>query len=797
MRLYFSICFLLFQSALSAQTITGFVLEPGGAPAGFAAVQLRRLPDSSFVDGTSAGADGRFELRASAPGTYFIQAGLIGFADGFSGGITLEESPLDVQAISLGAAGASLREITVRASKPLIERQLDKIVLNIEGSALASGNSAFELLQRSPGVVITPQDAILLNGKGGTLVTIDGRPTQLSGADLVNFLHATPAETIAAIELIATPSSKYDAEGVSGIINIRLKKNRAAGWNGSLTGSYGQALHHRAQGGLNLNYRPGAVNFFGNFNATNAAQLVDQHIERFVGDQIFAQNNPEISNWRSQQIKTGADWSADERNSFGLLVLGSRYDHYTHGNSLTDIREMNHLLPDSSLLTTRYNPEHNRRWNYNFNYRYADTLGTEWTFDADRITFRQWAQNDLNNTPSNTNGPATNTDRQKTDMSGRITIWALKTDLVKTLARGFKLETGLKSSWSFTNHALQTVASAGDGFEPDPGRSNRFDFQENIAAAYANFGRQGDRWGWQIGLRTERTRVRGVSTDFYGTAEHRPDTAYWGWFPTTFFNYKINGNNQLGLSFNRRLERPAYQDLNPFVWYSSLYTSERGNPYLRPAYSHNAELSYTYKYASSISLGYSRTGNVISSVARQTGVEVFIQPENLAQQDQISLNINTPLPIAAWWEGYVWLGIWRSRFRADLPEGRLDAASWGGGCWVSQQFNLPLSFRIEASGWAQFPTREGMFSNRGIWSANLGVKKKLLHERLTLKLAWSDVFNSQTWRQKVDFGAIRGTSRNDWESQNITLGFTWNFGSGKDPARERKIGAEPENGRIK
>jgi len=782
--IFFLLCF--FQVSLFSQTLSGTVAEPSGAPAAFATLRLRSWPDSVFLVGTNTDADGAFDFPQIGAGKYYLQTGLIGFQDDLRVIELAEPGDWQLAPIRLAAASVGLAEATVSARKPMIERLVDKTVVNIEGTALASEGNGYDLLQRSPGVVITPQDAILLNGKNGTLVMIDGRPTQLSGAELANLLRSIPAENIAAIELITQPSSKYDAEGVGGIINIRLKRRANAGWNGSVNGSYSQSLHHRAQAGANLNYRPGAVNVFAQYTLNDAAQLVEQQVERQSAGLNLRQSNPATSSWVSQFWKTGIDWNLDDKNSVGALLIGSDYDNSTRATSQTNFFEAGLPFQDSSLLSTRRSPEQNQRLNYNLNYRYADTLGTEWTIDLDRISFRQHADNTLDFYGSTLN-------RLNTASAGDIGVWSVKTDLSKNLSSVYRLETGLKNTWSDLTQQL----SSGVGYGPTAQANNRFSLKENILATYANLGSQQGRWRWQIGLRAEHTHIVGRGTYLENGAEQGMDTIYLAVFPTAYLQFTAAENHQFNLNLNRRIDRPAYQDLNPFIWQTDLYSAERGNPSLRAAFSWNGELGYTYKNAASLTLGYSSLTDVVSSIAVQESSQTITQPANLARQRQWSLNLNTPLPIAAWWEGELWVGVWHSNFKAELPEGLLNESSWGGGCWINHSFSLPRSIRLSVSGWAQFPTRDGMFTNRGIWSANISVKKKMLHDRMTVRLACWDLFVSQRWTQQADFGAVRTRFRNNWESRQINLGLTWNFGKSGRQGRERVIGAEKENARIK
>lgn len=787
-----------FSTASFAQSITGTVRDAAGLPAEFATVQLLRAADSSFVAGVAATASGSFDFQQVAVGNYRIQCALIGYADVFSpliavtAGAAIRLAPLTL------AAATMLQETTVTAKLPTIERQLDKVVVNVEGSTLAAGNNALELLQRAPGVVVTPQGAVLLEGKSGVTVMVDGKPTQLSGDQLLAFLQSLPGESVSKLELIARPSSKYDAEGIAGIINIRLKKNQNLGLNGTLSAGNTQGVHARLRTGLNLNYRPGKINLFGNGNLIEGAQSVGQTIERYADGKVFEQKNPMIERFGTQSFKAGADFFANDRHTLGVLVLGNFYRNDSRKDNETQIRQEGSTLIDSTLRSLVLAPTHNDRLTYNFNYRFADTLGNELTFDADRIAFRSAGTNTLENQRFDAENTLLASDALRSDIGSTILVWSLKADYVKNRKNGVKMEAGAKVNWTNSNNDIQSTRAANGGSRPDAGRTNRFNYRENIAAAYGNVGKQGQQFNWQLGLRAERTAVQGRSTDLYGQVGNNPDTAYLGLFPTAYLQYALKPMHQLGLSYNRRLSRPAYQDLNPFVWQIDPYTSERGNPYLRPAYTNSLELTYTYKYAASAALGYSRTTDLVSTIARQEGEQAYTQPQNLNRQERLSLNVNMPLPIKSWWEGYLWLGVWHNRFQSQLADGPLSAGSFGGGCYLSQQFNLGQGYGLEASFWAQFPTREGIFVNRGIASVSAGAKKSLWQDRATVKIAVNDLFGTQRWMESVDFGSVRGTIRNTWESQNVALSFSWNFGNQNLKTRNRNSGgADDSDGRIK
>jgi len=778
--LFCSLFFFFQIIAATAQTLSGTVRTDAGEPASFVSVRLLSLPDSTLKAGTATDNQGAYRFPNLSSGKYLLQFSLIGNADAYSP-VSMEGLDVQLNPVVLVASNL-LQEAVVSASKPLIERQIDKVVVNVEGSALATGNNVLELLQRAPGVVVTPQGAIMLEGKSGVLLTIDGKSTQLSGDALTAFLQSIPAESISKIELIANPSSRYDAEGISGIINIRLKKNQNLGLNGVLSAGNTQSIHARPRVGLNLNYRPGKVNVFGNAGLSKGAQSVGQSILRISNGLVLDQDNPMVERFGATSVKAGADYFAGDRHTFGVLVLGNFYNNDSWKDNRTAFRNENSAVVDSTLLSKITAQSGNNRLNYNLNYRFADTSGLELTVDADYLTFTGDGNNLLENRLDGT------PDVLQTGTRSDIGVWSMKTDLSKNYKNGFKLEAGAKWNKTDSENDIESMRRAGEEWQADPGRTNLFDYRENIAAAYFNLGKQGAKLNWQVGVRTEHTNIQGRSVDLYGQAVNNPDTAYTGFFPTAYLQYTLKPMHQIGLSANRRLSRPAYQDMNPFVWQSDPYNSERGNPYLRPAYTNAVELTYTYRYAASISIGYSRTNDGISTIARQQGEQAYVQPVNLNRQDNFSLNVNMPLPVKPWWEGYLWIGVWHNRFVSQLDEDALDTRTFGGGCYMSQQFKLGRGYQLEGSMWAQFPTSDGIFKNKGIYSVFLGAKKSLFHDNASLKITVNDLFRTQRWNQSLDFGGLRGTITNNWESQNLAIGFTWKFGNQSLKTRNREQG---------
>ena len=785
--------------AAPAQSVDGTVTDPTGTPNAYAAIRLIRYSgnDSIQVAGNSADDAGKFVFNEIAAGDYRIKAALVGFQDILSP--VFHVSPNEsktLQPLQMEVSTA-LKEVVITATKPLIEVLVDKTVINVEGTALSAGNSVLDILQRAPGVVVTPQEQINLAGKGAANVMIDGKPLQLSDTELAAYLRGLSSDAVKSIELIANPSAKYDAQGTAGIVNIRLKKNQNFGMKGSASMGYAQSIHHRFNTGINLNYRPGPVNFFLNTNILDAAQTVEQKIDRYQNGKHFDQSNPEVEHWNSQFVKTGADWYLNDFHTIGVMVTGSKYEQTTRGFNSTSITDILSGINDSTLTSQSKHPGNNQRLNYNINYRFADTLGHEWSFDADRIIFNEGGTNNIDNQFFNAALTLGSSNTFRSELAQNISIWAFKSDFAVTKKNGLKIEAGAKATFTTTENNIAGANNFGEGFQPDPGRTNAFDLDETIAAGYSNISKSIKKWSFQAGLRAERTDIKGVSTDLYGRKNENPDTAYTGLFPSAFVQYQAAENHQLGFSANRRLERPAYQDLNPFIWQIDPYTSQRGNPYLRPAYAQSAELKYAYKQAASIAVSYTKTNDINQTIVRTIGNEAWTQPFNIAGNDNISINISAPLPIAKWWEGYLWLGIWHNQFSAVIDNNQLRTGSWGGSFWTGQQIKLGKGFQGDISIWAQFPTKEGVFTNKGIATLDLGIKKTFLNGKATVKLAVNDVLGTQHWTQTVDFAGLQGRQRNDWESQSVAVRCSWNFGNEKVKTRDRDSGNSDADNRIK
>jgi len=672
--------------------------------------------------------------------------------------------------------------------------------LNVQNDIVATGGTLFEVLQRAPDVSISNDETINLAGKAGVNVLIDGRPTQMSEKDLANFLKATPGSAVDKVEIIMNPSAKYPAQGNAGIINIRMKKNTLKGTNGNISTAYIQSNHPNFNFSGNLNHWQGKWNWFANTTSRKSRQNTNGAINRFVNSngiaKTFENKTTDQDASKNVSLQTGADYYMNSKSTFGFIIKGNEYWSNLYTPGITLIKTNN--TTDSSLHTLNNKSDRTSRYTANLNYKYEDTLGLEFNIDADYTSFSNnstgLVTTDLLNKQNIKYGYTANDQRLQT----RIKIYSLKTDLNKQFKKiNAKIETGLKWNTIETTNDLKAFIWNSNQFKPDTGRTNTFDYTETNYAAYASFSQTIKKWEYQLGLRAEQSVIKGTSNDLKNTQINYPDTAYFNFFPTAFIRYSMNDKNSVGLSFGRRINRPTYQDLNPFEYIYDNYTRERGNPYLLPEFTNNIELTYSYNNALNIGAGYRHTTNSFQSISIQKGEITEESDYNIGEEKRVYLNASISLPIKKWWDSYTNLSPFYKEYKGEIPQGKLDNTTWGMSWYSSHTFTLPKKWKAQLSSWGNIATLEGIYKTSWLGSVDAGTSKLIAKDKLNIRVSITDIFNTQRWQQQVHFGDVNFNYYRKWESRTVRLQLTWKFGKTNYKSRERELGAAEENNRIK
>ena len=804
---------LFLSPALFAQSqstiIKGSVIDKGiTSPIEAATIALYSVKDSILVKADYTDSSGIFQFEDILPGQYFVLATATGYLDLYSPKFeTGTKLDLSIGSLKMEKAITTLKGITVEASRKLIERKIDRTVINVDASITNAGSTALEVLEKSPGVSVDKDGNVSMKGKQGVLILIDGRPSYLSGEELANYLRNMPSSNIDQIEIMTNPPAKYDASGNSGVINLKLKKIKKSGLNGSVSASIGQSIYTSTSNNLSLNYRKDKINLFGNFsNSVFKGKNSNNILRKFrnPGDDkiqsIFDQDGETSRKGTYNNLKVGMDFFANKKTTYGISLSGYLNPGKSDGVNTTRIKS-NAIEVDSVVRSNSLNERNSKNGTVNFNFRHVfDSTGKEMTVDLDFLRYAQDADMLL---VGNYLLPDYSVKRPPSFLKGKlpsdVSIYSAKSDLVFPLKKGAKIETGVKSSYVITdNEALYQTKSEGE-YRVDDGKTNHFIYKENINAAYINYSKQIKKWGFQAGLRAENTNAKG---DQKGNST-RPDSSfvknYTDFFPTTFVSYALNDKNTFSVNYGRRVDRPSYQDLNPFYYFLDEYTYEVGNTLLQPQFSNNFELSHNYKGFLNTTLNYSKTTDVFTQVLRQLNSErkTYQTTENLSTRINMGVAVSANIPVTKFWSSDIYTNLTQMEFEGVIDGGRLDNKNLTFTGNVTNRFDLKKGWNAELSGYYNSRMIEGQIVILPTWRMDAGISKKILKDKGSLKLAFRDLFNTSQMVGYIRFQQIDlDIHHKNYQSARLT--FSYRFGKPAKNGPSRKTGGlSDEESRIK
>lgn len=789
--------FLLSTFTISAQTITGKVLDENDNPVIFAAVTLNSPKDSSLVKATITADMGAFEFDGILPGEYNLKISNIGYADYFKR-INFKGGKLDLDIINLNSQAENLEEVTVTSEKPMVQVLADKTVFNVENTINATGTSAFELLRKAPGVIVDNGGSFIVEGKTGVQIFIDGKLSILQGEDLTNYLESLQATDVEAVEIITQPSSKYDAAGNAGIINIKLKKDKSLGTNGTFTSGLTVGDFGRTNSSINFNNREKKGNFYGTYSNRfgKSTGFIDLLRSQF-GTQ-FDSRSSSIYDRNTNNVKLGYDYYLDSKHTIGAIVNGNFNNSFTNSTTRTPIREVGTIENDSILIASNERQNTSYNINANLNYKYADTLGRSINIDLDYGRYNSERDGLQPNTYFNDDETQVLSERitfQNTPID--INIATVKADYEQNFLKG-KLGVGFKLSYINTDNTFDFFNQINGQNILDLNQSNQFEYQENINAAYLNYNRKWGKWNLQFGLRVENTDSDGILTSQQENEDDRVQRNYTNYFPSGGLTYQMNRKNQFALTYSRRIQRPNYQSLNPFEYQLDELSFSKGNPFLQPQYTNNIKLAHTYNYRLTTSLSYSYVTDFFAQVTvADTETTNFLTTLNVANQEVWNLGISYPKKIYEWWNLYFSLNAYISDFKATsdqfLPI-RQETLSF----YAQNTLTLSKTLRMEISGWYSSPSIwGGTYQTQSLGSLNLAFQKKLFDNRFTARLSFNDILFTVPWNGTTQFGDLFIDGRGGSDSRQVAFGLTYDFGRNEiKKARKRKTGLQDENDRI-
>ena len=791
------------SSAQASAKVSGNITDHNNKALAAVTVSLLQAKDSSLAKAAITDAAGKFEISVAKNGSYLLSYSAMGFENKLSPAFEIKDGEgYNGKTITLSPSVAKLEGVTVTSKKPMIEVKADKTVFNVEASINATGSNALELLQKSPGVQVDNNDNISMKGKTGVKVYVDGKMMQLDTKDLAAYLKGINSNDIEAIEMISNPSAKYDASGNAGIVNIRLKKNKKFGTNGSASLGLVQGVTPKGNGSVNLNYRDKKINLFSNISGSIGDYQNKLNLYRIQKDTLYDQKSININTNKNINIKAGADYFINNKHTIGIMATTNFGENEFKSSSNTQISYHPTTQFVKSLQAYNNIPGNRTNANFNVNYRYIDTSGTEINFDADygvfRGTGRSYQPNNYYGGNNNLLYSIINRNYTPTD----IDIYTAKADAEQKLGKG-KFGYGLKTSFVTTKNTFDFFNDNANGVPVKIlDRSNNFKYKENVNAGYVNYQQQlNEKWSIQTGLRVEQTNSEGILTRADGNvqADNTVKKDYFDFFPSAAVTWNVNKKHALNLTFSRRIDRPTYQDLNPFENKLDELTYEKGNAFLRPQYTNSVELTHTFMGFINTTAGYSHVKDYATQVTDTTGNATFIQQKNLATQQILSFSVSAPLTIKKWWSGYANVYYNYQMFKGAIGTHEVNINIPSYGAYVQQSFTLGKDYTAELSGYFNGPSIWGAtWKTKPQGGVDLGLQKQLLQKKATVKLSVTDIFHTNPWTAISDFGGTYINGSGAWESTTFRVNFSWRFGSNQiKNSRDRKTGLESEAKRIK
>ena len=799
--------------------INGSIKEGSQKNLQSATITLLKAIDSSSVKFAVADKNGHYEFINIPEGNYIIAVTWVGYEKGFSSvfAVTEVKPEVNLEAITLTEKSKALGEVTVTAKRPFIETKIDKTVVNVEASPTSAGATALEILEKSPGITVDNDGNISLRGKAGVIIMLDGKLSYLSAADLANMLKNMPASALDQIESMTNPSSKYDASGNSGIINIKTKKGKNAGFNGSIMVGVTSSIYRprdatyfipKSQNSINFNWRKNKINFFGNYNPNIFRGRNTLTFEnRFLDDNknITGYNNTETRfkfGNNNHTLKLGLDWYADKKNIFGIVVSGFAFSGHPTPTTVGNLSDVNHQLESRLVSNTENkikfkNATLNLNWKHNF-----DTTGKEITADFDYVVYSNVSDMVLTTDYYNNVLDPTGTSSLRGHLPSDIDIYTFKTDYVYPV-KGGRIEAGLKFSYVKNNNQVNYENFLNGKWEEDLVRSNHFIYDENINAAYLNYNKQIKKWSFQAGLRIENTIAHGnqLGNQVIQQTKFKRDTT--NLFPTAFVSYTINDKNSLTVSYGRRINRPNYQDLNPFTYFLDSLSYRQGNIYLRPQYTHNIELTHSFKGKFITTLNYNTTDDVISQIIKvdpnnpESKVR-FLTVDNVAKFRNLGISVTAPITIVKWWNANIFTNVFNNHYEGVYDTINIDLSFTSFTVNITNNFNFGKGYSGEVSGFYRHKGINGLTKMEAIYQVSFGAQKQIMKAKGTLRLNVRDPFAWQKFEGLTKYGRIDGNFLARPDIRQVTATFTWRFGQNgqQSQPRRRSSSSQDEQNRV-
>lgn len=788
-RFYYCLGFILLFNTMPVNgqqklgKVTGEVVDENGTTLPFVQVTLKSSRDSSTVKTVLADDKGHFAFEIAAD-KYLIELKMMGYGTVYSKVFNIVYAKTEsLGAIQLKQAATQLTTVNISAPLPFVERKADKLIVNLNG--LGSGAPIMEVMNQLPGVTVTPDDRISLNGKS-VQIYIDGKATILSAEALAGLLKGISSSAIQKVELIAQPSAKFDATGNSAIINIIRKRNYKAGWNGNIYAGGGKGTFGKANGGINLNYKGKFYNLLLNLDYNYNKYLNNSYISTTFLNAYGTPTGQSVSDIQSTRNNAnytpnlGVDFYLSKRTTLSASVKPGFQNSNRDGIANINSDQAGNNITQSQFV----NLVDIRATNFSAGLRLQhqiDTVGRELTIDLDYYRYGNY--NDQDNRTLTFNPVS---DLPSVIVQDRVfDVYAFKMDYTHPLSNGHQLEMGMKTSYvnSVNSNFYQDINSQ---------QTDLFAYKESISALYFTYSRTGKKFSYQLGIRGEYTHGQGEQQ----FETNRFTRSYFQPFPSLHFDYKLTKNHSLSLGLNKRIERPGYESLNPLARIISSTNLQQGNPALKPVIAYNADFWYGYKNAFFFGLTYSYSIDDFTSfsIPLNNGI-ITTLPGNADYAGYFTLQAMYGKQVLPWWYTSSSAILSRRSFKGEFNNVLLQSAGiFSLSATSYNSFLLSKNFSVMFLFNYRGKSMDRTITNQAFAYLTAGVRQQFLNKRASAQLNFMDVFKSYRNYYQQNSGAVQQLWQNQFETRMIKLNLSYNFGGSIKNARKSN-GAEEEKKR--
>lgn len=786
------VCMAFLSNQLFAEAtgiIKGKVIDSKNQPIEFASAALLNSKTNKFIKGETSNEKGEFIIDKVSPGEYILSVSMIGYAKKESEKLKIDtrDNRILEKTIVLNESAHQLASAEVTVKKKFIEQTVDKMVVNPDASITTASENVYEILKKLPGVTIDNNDNISLKGKQNVKILIDEKPTYVSADQLATMLKSMQGKNVDKIEIIENPSARYDAEGNSGIINIKTKHNKAPGFNGSAFAGTEIASRFGWNGGLDLNMNFGKLNVYGNYSLYNWAgsngMIATRRFTSAALEGAYQLINAD-GHYQGQayNYKVGADYFIKKNHVVSVMFRGSTGHNDFNNLSKTSFTDK-YMHVDSSLISSSTSNDRWKNQTYNVNYKWdIDSIGQSLSADFDYAWFDYLNPNTQNGIFYNNAGNNLNHDISVNTLQGNgINIYTAKLDYVLPIGKKFNFEAGAKMSFVNTDSKIDM-----NGYLV---QNDHFIYNENIQAAYVNGRAQLNKTTLQLGLRLENTISKGTSV----TTNQVNDTSYLKIFPSFFVQQTLDANNNINFKYSYRIGRPNYDMLNPFRWMIDPYTYNIGNPNLKPQFTHSLGISHSFKGILITSLGYNYTSGLFTQIIRQDDATKSVYQTNENMNNSIDFNVSETFQFqpAKWWRMNGTVTGMHKEIQFDSNAGS-QISRWSFNGNMSNSFSLPYKLEMELSG---YYSSEQLVSNiivRPRYSIDFGIQRKILNDKGNIKIAVSDIFDTSRGSAYAKYDNVDIDVNNQYDSRRLQISFSYRFGKDDFQTRANRSTASSE-----